>query len=303
MRSSMANFNLINDLNRKLTLDDAGAKSCRQKKILEASNSSMNKSINSSKLSSSVSNVSVKTPGKRTVLGNKKTPAKSPGCKSNPVTPGHQGGGDRFIPHRSASNFDFGHFLMNKSSVEENSDEAISPKKEIQKIMSETIHGGDVNNMRILSYQNKAPAPPEGYINPLRVMYSQSKSSSAIKSSSRYIPQSPERILDAPDIVDDYYLNLIDWSCSNIMAVALANCVYLWNAGTGAIEELLELEGNDYVTSVAWIQEGNYLAVGTFTGVTQLWDCNEMKRLRTMDGHPCKSVQSFLESVHIIEWK
>lgn len=58
--------------------------------------------------------------------------------------------------------------------------------------------------MRILSYQNKAPAPPEGYMNPLRVMYSQTKTPSSIKSSSRYIPQSPERILDAPDIVDDY---------------------------------------------------------------------------------------------------
>lgn len=61
-------------------------------------------------------------------------------------------------------------------------------------------------------------------------------------------------------------LNLIDWSSVNILAVALANCVYLWNAATGAIEELLELEGNDYVSSVSWIQEGNYLAVGTFTG-------------------------------------
>ena len=55
-----------------------------------------------------------------------------------------------------------------------------------------------------------------------------------------------------------------------MLAVALANCVYLWNAATGAIEELLELEGNDYVCSVSWIQEGNYLAVGTFTGYYQL---------------------------------
>lgn len=58
--------------------------------------------------------------------------------------------------------------------------------------------------MKILSYQNKAPAPPEGYMNPLRVMYSQTKSSSTVKGSSRYIPQSPERILDAPDVIDDY---------------------------------------------------------------------------------------------------
>lgn len=51
----------------------------------------------------------------------------------------------------------------------------------------------------------------------------------------RSIPQYPEKILDAPDLVDDYYLNLLDWSHSNILAVCLAQTVYLWNAYTGEI--------------------------------------------------------------------
>jgi len=38
---------------------------------------------------------------------------------------------------------------------------------------------------------------------------------------SRFIPKSPDKILDAPDLVDDYYLNLLDWSKANILAVAL----------------------------------------------------------------------------------
>ena len=29
------------------------------------------------------------------------------------------------------------------------------------------------------------------------------------------MPQAPERILDAPDLTDDYYLNLLDWSSTN----------------------------------------------------------------------------------------
>lgn len=104
-----------------------------------------------------------------------------------------------------------GHFFANKKlqsqeeeQEEEEADEAVFPKNDGQRILSEAIHGGDLRSMRILSYQNKAPAPPEGYMNPLKVMYSQSKSSSTVKASSRYIPQSPERILDAPDIIDDY---------------------------------------------------------------------------------------------------
>lgn len=52
----------------------------------------------------------------------------------------------------------------------------------------------------------------------------------------RNIPQFPEKILDAPDIVDDYYLNLLDWSSGNILAVCLAQTVYLWNAETGDIK-------------------------------------------------------------------
>ena len=47
--------------------------------------------------------------------------------------------------------------------------------------------------------------------------------------SARHIPSAPERILDAPDMVDDYYLNLLDWSPRNLLAVALGPRVYVWD--------------------------------------------------------------------------
>jgi WD40 repeat protein len=65
-------------------------------------------------------------------------------------------------------------------------------------------------------------------------------------------------------------LNLIDWSPNNILAVALNTSVYLWNAGTGNIQQLLTLEGADFVCSLSWIQEGDCLAVGTSMGVIQV---------------------------------
>jgi cell division cycle protein 20 (cofactor of APC complex) len=58
----------------------------------------------------------------------------------------------------------------------------------------------------------------------------------------RHIPSAPTRILDAPDLIGGYYLNLVSWSCDNIIAVALGPAVYLWNAKSGAIEELMALE-------------------------------------------------------------
>lgn len=38
------------------------------------------------------------------------------------------------------------------------------------------------------------------------------------------------QVLDAPALQDDFYLNLVDWSSHNVLAVGLGNCVYLWNA-------------------------------------------------------------------------
>jgi cell division cycle protein 20 (cofactor of APC complex) len=54
----------------------------------------------------------------------------------------------------------------------------------------------------------------------------------------RYISPDPERVLDAPEMVDDYYLNLLDWSSENILSVALCQSVYLWHANTGQIQQV-----------------------------------------------------------------
>ena len=48
----------------------------------------------------------------------------------------------------------------------------------------------------------------------------------------RKISKMPFKVLDAPQLVDDFYLNLIDWSDTNNLAVALARCLYVWNATT-----------------------------------------------------------------------
>jgi hypothetical protein len=47
--------------------------------------------------------------------------------------------------------------------------------------------------------------PLSGYLNDLRVLYCQNKTpGTSTKKNSRYIPSAPERILDAPDLIDDY---------------------------------------------------------------------------------------------------
>lgn len=209
-----------------------------QKKAMESSCNS-NDTINSSKQHSSSALGSKTTPSKRTgtdVVRVRKTPSKTPSKSKSPSrsttpTPNEgaktPGGGDRFIPCRSANNFDLANYKLNMKDIPVDS----PTQKEYQRVMGESLHGNDINNLRILAYQKKPPAAPEGFQNPMKVLYVHTKTPSSVKSNSRYIPQAPDRILDAPDIVDDYYLNLIDWSPNNILAAALGSTVYLWNAG------------------------------------------------------------------------
>ncbi len=43
------------------------------------------------------------------------------------------------------------------------------------------------------------------------------------------------QVLDAPSLQDDFYLNLVDWSSQNVLAVGLGTCVYLWSASNSKV--------------------------------------------------------------------
>ena len=73
-------------------------------------------------------------------------------------------------------------------------------------------------------------------------------------SNKRKISKTPFKVLDAPNLQDDFYLNLVDWSSTNVLAVGLGACVYLWSACTSKVTKLCDLGPSDSVTSVAWTQ-------------------------------------------------
>jgi cell division cycle 20-like protein 1, cofactor of APC complex len=105
----------------------------------------------------------------------------------------------------------------------------------------------------------------------------------------RRIQKVPFKVLDAPALQDDFYLNLVDWSSQNVLAVGLGSCVYLWSACTCKVTKLCDLAvSEDMVTSVAWAQRGTHLAVGTNKGEVQLWDTIKCRNVRTMSGHSAR---------------
>jgi cell division cycle protein 20 (cofactor of APC complex) len=140
-------------------------------------------------------------------------------------------------------------------------------------------------NTRILQFK---PAPPESskpidlrqqYNRPLR------PANAASSQFRRRIATAPERVLDAPGLVDDYYLNLLDWSSGNQVAIGLERSVYVWSADEGSVNCLLEASPDTYISSVKWSGDGAYVGVGLGTGEVQIWDVAEGIKVRSMFGH------------------
>ncbi|WWD03932.1 hypothetical protein V865_001990 [Kwoniella europaea PYCC6329] len=109
----------------------------------------------------------------------------------------------------------------------------------------------------------------------------------------RSIAKTPFKVLDAPELADDFYLNLVSWSASNVLGVGLNSCVYLWSAQTSKVTKLCDLvrvasDGasiDDTVTGLEWTNKGSTLAIGTNSGLVEIWDAEYCKRIRTMSGH------------------
>lgn len=148
-----------------------------------------------------------------------------------------------------------------------------------QEIMAKAC--GVALEKRILSF---AVQPPASDRHDLRATWNrQIRPKTAV--AKRRIPLAPEKILDAPGLADDYYLNLLDWSSKNILAVGLEDTVYIWNADTGEVQEFCKTKPDDYIASLKWASDGSYLAVGTGQGDAQIWDVDSFSKIRSMRGH------------------
>jgi cell division cycle 20, cofactor of APC complex len=100
----------------------------------------------------------------------------------------------------------------------------------------------------------------------------------------RFIDTSPHRILDAPGMVDDYYLNLLDWSSTNVIAIGLGDTVYSYDATTREVREMYS--GEVYVSSVR--ASGSILCVGGSDGTMHLIDMSMGKSVSQHRNHTAR---------------
>lgn len=81
--------------------------------------------------------------------------------------------------------------------------------------------------------------------------------------------------------------------------MALNQTVYLWNASSGDIQELMSVQGDDYVSSISWAADGKHVAVGLSNSLTQIWDAERAKPVRNLTGHAAR-VSALSWNQHIL---
>lgn len=68
-------------------------------------------------------------------------------------------------------------------------------------------------------------------------------------------------VLKAPNVKDDYCMNLLDWGSSNYLALAVRKSVWLWNYLDNS-SFIIDIGGRRYATSVSLSNDGRQVAIG-----------------------------------------
>lgn len=210
---------------------------------------------------------------------------------------------DRFIPsHRNSTS---GRLTHANTTLHPNALPETHIKAQTSKIYRHHVAeacGLDVN-LRILSFR---PPPPERS-KPLNLFShillttgsTKQLRPSVASARAKKIPTAPERVLDAPNIVDDFYLNLVAWSLTNLIVIGLEDAVYVWNALTGSVGLLCEVPGK-LVTSLRWSDDGSYISLGKDDGSVEIWDIETNLRLRTLAYSTTGRIASHAWLLHLL---
>ncbi|NXJ05782.1 FZR1 protein, partial [Odontophorus gujanensis] len=229
--------------------------------------------------------------------------------------------GDRFIPSRAGANWSINFHRINenekspsqnrkaKDATSDNGKDGLAYsallKNELLGAGIEKVQDPQTEDRRLqpstpekkslftYSLSTKRSSPDDGNeVSPYSLSPVSNKSQKLLRSPrkpTRKISKIPFKVLDAPELQDDFYLNLVDWSSLNVLSVGLGTCVYLWSACTSQVTRLCDLsvEG-DSVTSVGWSERGTLVAVGTHKGFVQIWDAAAGKKLSMLEGHTAR---------------
>ena len=103
---------------------------------------------------------------------------------------------------------------------------------------------------------------------------------------SRPLPKKPYKILDSPEMEDDFYKQLLHWSpTNNMVAIGLSNSVYIWDAQKKKANLLCEFFEYEELCSLRWDQDGKFFAFGMGSGEIKIWDFKKNQSVQSLSGH------------------
>lgn len=89
----------------------------------------------------------------------------------------------------------------------------------------------------------------------------------------RNLELKPYKTLKVPNIRDDFYLNLLDWSVKNDIALGIGDTVQLLNKNQTQKSVLCSYEDDNYASSLIFSNNGDQIAIGNSTGEIDIYDC------------------------------
>lgn len=198
--------------------------------------------------------------------------------------------GDRFIPQRisiNSTNFT----MMTVKELLDSDDEEI-PRNKYHDILRANLSNAETFKEKSKLFTYNTRESKKDIVEPIQANTLKLKP----KRKSRFeLPTSPYQVLEAPCLEDDYYLNHLDWSNENKLAVCLANRIYILNNITQKMEKLYEAFDCEAICSVKWSPDGNKLAVGNLLGQMTIWD--------VIKGEEIYSIDSHTDRIASIDWK
>ena len=230
--------------------------------------------------------------------------------------------GDRFIPNRHCAESDLTNYDTPEKKKRPNTQRnqsGLSPQKSIPvftsespessnkkryaKILKKNILGEKTNKKgSVLSFTSSKrgsiiPSDTKDLCKIISAMDLDFGISNCLLTRSIPLPRKPIKILDAPEMEDDFYKQLLHWSPSaDKIAIGLSNSVYLWDALTRSASLLTEFYDYEELCSLKWSPNGDQLAFGMGSGEVKLWDVNENKNIQSISSH-CSRVSTLEWSI------
>lgn len=111
-------------------------------------------------------------------------------------------------------------------------------------------------------------------------------------SDNKFLGLAPDKILDAPNLIEELALNPLDWSVENNLAVALMNELYIWDGNNGNVNNLYSLnedninldeDNNPFIiSSVKWSKLNKLIAFGDNRGYVTIMDSKKKIKIREL---------------------